>query len=80
VSLSHIGFVSYFFNDDIFHGLFLACAKNKGNNLSVIGHDQLVDEVYGLLVNVTGHHGVFQVLKAVVDVYAFFDVEWSSRI
>lgn len=59
MALSHVIFVFYFFYNDVFHGLFLACAEDEGYNLSVVGHDQLIDEVDGLLVNVAGHDGVF---------------------
>jgi hypothetical protein len=80
MALCHISFVPYLLYDDIFHGLLLSCSEDEGYDFSVVRHYQLVDEVDCLFVYVTGHNGVFQVLKAVVDVDALLNVVGRSGV
>ena len=56
-------------------------AEYAHDNLSVVAHDDLVDEVDSLVVDVPGHHRVFQVLQPVVDVDSLlYGVSLSSNL
>ena len=75
MALNHVRLVSDLVNDDVFHCFFLPCSENEGYDLPVIGHDQLVDKIHSLLIDVTSHDCVFKVLKAVVDVNTLLDLK-----
>jgi hypothetical protein len=62
MSLGHIRLISDLVDYDIFHGLLLAISENECHNFSIIGHDYLIDEVDSLLIDVSGHHCVLEIL------------------
>ena len=73
MSLDHVRLVSNLVNDNVLHGFFLTCSENKGNDLPIVRHNQLVDKIHSLLIDVTCHNCVLKVLKAVVNVNSLLD-------
>ena len=46
--------------------------KNAHDDLPIVAHNNLVDKIDSLIVDVSGHHRVFEVLQSVVNVDSLF--------
>jgi len=56
----------------------IVIVKDERHDFSVIHHDYLVDQVHKLVINVPGHHRVFQVLESVVYMDPLFNADAFS--
>jgi hypothetical protein len=84
--LLNVGVVSDLFNNSVFKAITLqgrtSCNvgelllfKEVVNNVSVILHNDLVDDVYRCVFYVSGQNGVFKVLEAIVYVDALLNCD-----